>query len=118
MHQEEQYAIRCLRAGASGYVQKDSTTDELIEAIRRVGAMRRYFSAAVIDQLTADAARDPQRTHFVESAKMQASSPIADIARAIQPVGRAGVAHLRPRRADRRSDSLSSRREASDAAWL
>lgn len=57
MHQEEQYAIRCLRAGASGYVQKDSTADELIEAIRRVGAGRRYFSAAVIDQMTADVGR-------------------------------------------------------------
>ena len=63
MHQEEQYAIRCLRAGASGYLQKDSTTDELIEAIRRVGAGRRYFSAAVIDQMAADAARGTAPPH-------------------------------------------------------
>ena len=41
MHAEEQYAIRCLRAGASGYIQKDSSPEELIEAIERVAMGRR-----------------------------------------------------------------------------
>jgi two-component system invasion response regulator UvrY len=50
MHAEEQYAIHCLRAGASGYIQKDSTPEELIEAMRRVGSGHAYFSGAVADQ--------------------------------------------------------------------
>src|SRR4051794_27014839 len=37
MYDEEQYAIPCLRAGAAGYIQKDSTPEDLIEAMRRVG---------------------------------------------------------------------------------
>ena len=51
MHAEEQYAVRCLRGGASGYVQKDTTPQELIAAIERVAAGRRYVSNAVAEQL-------------------------------------------------------------------
>jgi DNA-binding NarL/FixJ family response regulator len=51
MHAEEQYAIRCLRAGASGYIQKDTTPEELIAAIERVAAGRRYVSENVAEQL-------------------------------------------------------------------
>src|SRR5207244_10448544 len=38
MHAEEQYAARCMRAGASGYLQKDSSPEEIIGAIERVCA--------------------------------------------------------------------------------
>lgn len=54
MYHEEQYAIPSLRAGATGYIQKDSTPEDLIEAMRRVGTGRRYFSGAVAEQLAAD----------------------------------------------------------------
>jgi DNA-binding NarL/FixJ family response regulator len=54
MYHEEQYAIPALRAGATGYIQKDSTPEELIEAMRRVGTGRRYFSGAVAEQLADD----------------------------------------------------------------
>ena len=57
MHDEEHYAIRCLRAGASGYIQKDSSPDELIRAIERVAAGHTYFSGAVADQLAAEVVR-------------------------------------------------------------
>ena len=57
MHDEEQYALHCLRAGASGYVQKDSTPEELIEAMRRVGSGHTWFSAVVTDQLAAEFVR-------------------------------------------------------------
>ena len=44
MYDEQQYAIRCLRAGASGYIQKDTSPDELIAAIERVdGGGTRVF---------------------------------------------------------------------------
>jgi DNA-binding NarL/FixJ family response regulator len=51
MHAERQYAIRCLRAGAAGYIQKDTSPEELIAAIERVAAGRRYVSEAVGEQL-------------------------------------------------------------------
>ncbi len=38
MHQDESYVLRSLKAGASGYLLKDSLRDDVIEAIRTVGA--------------------------------------------------------------------------------
>lgn len=51
MHEEEQYAVRALRAGASGYVTKDSAATQLVTAIRRVGAGGAFISAEVAQQL-------------------------------------------------------------------
>ncbi|MDY6973219.1 MAG: response regulator transcription factor [Thermodesulfobacteriota bacterium] len=51
MHPEEQYAIRALRSGASGYLTKESASEELIEAIRRVSAGRRYVSSFLAEKL-------------------------------------------------------------------
>jgi two-component system, NarL family, invasion response regulator UvrY len=48
---EEQYALHALRAGARGYVQKDSTADEILEAIERVAAGRTWLSPVVTEQL-------------------------------------------------------------------
>lgn len=59
MHAEEQYALHCLRAGASGYIQKDRSPEELIEAMRRVGTGHTYFSGVVMDQLAAELVRGP-----------------------------------------------------------
>ena len=54
MHDEEQYALRCLRAGASGYVQKESSTAELITAIQRVATGHTYVSSAVAEHLASE----------------------------------------------------------------
>ena len=51
MHSEEQYAVRALRAGASGYLTKDSATEQLVAAIRRVAAGGAYVSAETAEQL-------------------------------------------------------------------
>jgi DNA-binding NarL/FixJ family response regulator len=51
MHPEEQYAVRALRAGASGYLTKESALEELIEAIRRVSQGRKYVSASLAEKL-------------------------------------------------------------------
>jgi DNA-binding NarL/FixJ family response regulator len=51
LHREEQYALRALRAGASGYLVKERTPEELISAIRQVYAGRRYVSAGLAEQL-------------------------------------------------------------------
>ncbi len=51
MHEEEQYAVRAIRAGASGYLTKESAATLLVEAIRRVAAGRLYISPSVAEQL-------------------------------------------------------------------
>ncbi len=51
---EQQYALNVLRAGASGYLSKDSSPDELMKAVRAVLAGRRYVSAALAEILVAD----------------------------------------------------------------
>jgi two-component system invasion response regulator UvrY len=52
-HDEGEYAIPALRAGAAGYIMKSFTPDELVEAVRRVAAGRRYVSASLGEQLAA-----------------------------------------------------------------
>jgi DNA-binding NarL/FixJ family response regulator len=51
MHAEEQFAIRALKAGAAGYLTKESAPDELVKAIRQVVAGRRYVSANLAELL-------------------------------------------------------------------
>ena len=51
MHPEEQYAVRVLRAGASGYLTKESAPDELIEAIRKVSDGGKYISSTLAEKL-------------------------------------------------------------------
>jgi two-component system invasion response regulator UvrY len=51
MYSEEQYALRALKAGASGYMTKESAPDELIEAIRKVSTGRKYISPTVAEKL-------------------------------------------------------------------
>jgi len=63
MHAEKQYAIRCLRAGAAGYIQKDASPEELIAAIERVAAGRRYVSEAVGEQLAVQLMRGDKEPH-------------------------------------------------------
>ena len=51
MHEEEQYAVRAMRAGAHGYLTKESAGLELVTAIQRIATGRPYISAAVAEQL-------------------------------------------------------------------
>jgi len=51
MHQEEQYAVRAIRAGASGYVTKESASALLVAAIRKVADGGLYITAGVAEQL-------------------------------------------------------------------
>ncbi len=57
MHPEEQYAIRTLKAGASGYLTKETASDKLVEAIRRVAQGKKYVSPSLAEKL-ADSIRD------------------------------------------------------------
>lgn len=51
MHEEEQYAVRSIRAGAAGYLTKESASKELITAIRRIASGHLYINASVAEML-------------------------------------------------------------------
>lgn len=57
MHQEEQYAVRALRAGASGYLTKEFDGDFLLSAIRKVATGGIYVSAKVAELLATDVSK-------------------------------------------------------------
>ena len=50
MHEEQQYAVRALKAGAAGYITKDSASARLVEAIRKVAGGGAVISPAVAEQ--------------------------------------------------------------------
>lgn len=89
MYPEEQYAIRALKAGAAGYLTKDSESDELIAAIRKVVKGGRYATPALLEKLLfeLDGERDAPRHHnlserehqiFEQIVKGKALTEIAD----------------------------------------
>jgi len=51
MHEEHQYAVRAIRAGAAGYLTKEGASAQLVSAIRRVAGGGAYISADVAEQL-------------------------------------------------------------------
>jgi two-component system, NarL family, invasion response regulator UvrY len=51
MHAEEQFAVRLLKAGAAGYLNKETAPEELIKAIRKVVAGGRYVSPTLAEKL-------------------------------------------------------------------
>ncbi|HEU4382456.1 MAG TPA: response regulator transcription factor [Anaeromyxobacteraceae bacterium] len=61
MYPEEQYAVRAIKAGALGYLTKQSASGELIEAIRKVSAGLTYISSSIADRLLVDPQPDDGR---------------------------------------------------------
>ena len=63
MHAEEQFATRTLKAGAAGYLNKESAPEELVKAIRKVLAGGKYVSATqaerMVGELTGDGDKLP-----------------------------------------------------------
>jgi len=51
VHSEDQFAVRVLKAGASGFLNKDSAPEELVKAVRKVLAGGRYVSASLAEKL-------------------------------------------------------------------
>ena len=54
MHPEQQFARRALKAGAAGYLTKDSVPDELKVAVKKIAAGGRYVSATLAEKLAVD----------------------------------------------------------------
>ena len=63
MYPEDQYAVRLLKAGAAGYMTKETAPGELVEAIRKVAQGRKYISTALAEllllELDIDAEKQP-----------------------------------------------------------
>jgi len=51
IHPEDQYALRVLRAGAAGYLSKDSAPDELVSAIHKVSRGGKYITTSIAEKL-------------------------------------------------------------------
>lgn len=63
LYPEEQFGLRALKAGAAGYLTKDRSADELVDAIRRVHSGRRYLSETLADRLASELANGEGEPH-------------------------------------------------------
>ena len=61
MHPEDQYAVRVLRAGAAGYVTKESAPAKLVQAIRKVVRGGKYVSPSLAERLVFDLGADKDK---------------------------------------------------------
>lgn len=53
-HPEHRFAVRALKAGASGYITKESATEELVQAVRKIAGGGKHVSTALAEQLAAE----------------------------------------------------------------
>lgn len=58
VHPENHFAIRCIKSGADGYMTKDAEPAELVEAIRRLVAGRKYITGELAEQLALTVGQD------------------------------------------------------------
>lgn len=73
MHADEGYVLRVLRAGARGYLLKDSAEGDLIEAIRTVSGGKTFFSPEISRMLAEDYVREIRTHGFVDSYELLTS---------------------------------------------
>ncbi len=62
VHSEEHYAIRVLKAGASGYLSKDTASDELVKAVNRVLLGKKYITASIAEKLASTLDSDNEKS--------------------------------------------------------
>ena len=58
IYPEEQYALRAMKAGAMGYLNKESIPEKLVDAVLRIGSGKRFISEALADLLARQALND------------------------------------------------------------
>ncbi|BET25570.1 LuxR family two component transcriptional regulator [Limnobacter thiooxidans] len=61
MHPEDQYAVRCLKAGASGYLTKNTAPEKLVDAIQVIAAGRKYITAELAESLASHLTEDSEK---------------------------------------------------------
>ena len=78
-HSEEQYALRLLRAGASGFLNKENVTEELLSAVHTVLSGRKYTTSALLEKLEEIPGQDDKRPahEFLSDREMQVLRLIA-----------------------------------------
>jgi DNA-binding NarL/FixJ family response regulator len=64
MHPEAQYAVRALKSGASGFVNKNSATKELLVAIHRVLSGKKYISSSIAEKLAEAVSKDDKKQGY------------------------------------------------------
>ena len=57
VHSEDQYAVRALKAGAAGFLTKESAADKLVDAVRKIAQGRRFITPEVAEKLASSVAR-------------------------------------------------------------
>lgn len=88
MHSEDQYALRAIKAGASGFLNKESATEELLVAVRKVLTGRKYISVALTEKLAETFGEKSDHEHLSDR-EMQvlqliaSGKAVSDIARQI-----------------------------------
>lgn len=88
VYPEDQYAVRVLKAGASGYLNKDSAPDELVKAIHQVLLGKKYITSSIAEKLATmldqDADKLPHESlsdrEFEVMRLLSAGHPVTDIA--------------------------------------
>ena len=61
MHSEDQYALRVLKAGASGFVNKQSATTELLQAVKKVLTGRKYITPSLAEKMADSIGEDTDK---------------------------------------------------------
>jgi two-component system invasion response regulator UvrY len=79
MHRETQYAVRALKSGAAGYLNKQSAPAQLVDAIRMVASGKKYISAEVAQELASQVSgeRDSQPHEGLSNREYQTLCMIA-----------------------------------------
>jgi len=88
VHSEDQYAVRVLKAGASGYLNKDSAPEELVKAVHQLLLGKKYITATIAERLAVlldqDAEKMPHEhlsdREFEVLKMLAAGHPVSDIA--------------------------------------
>ena len=73
MHADESYVLRALRAGAKGYLLKDSAESDVIQAIRAVSEGKTFFSPEISRMLVEDYVREIRRRGVDDSYELLSS---------------------------------------------
>jgi two-component system invasion response regulator UvrY len=77
VHQEEEYAVRVLRAGASGYLSKESAPEELVKAVRRILGGGKYVSPSLGEKLAFELEKGEGAHHMLSDREYQVVLMIA-----------------------------------------
>jgi len=89
MHPEERFAIRALKAGASGYITKERAPEELVQAIRKIYKGGKYITSTLAEKLAMNIGRDAEKLpherlsnrEFQVFLSLAMGKPVAEIAK-------------------------------------